>query len=344
MEYKWQLRWPAPAVSYANPSQLHSWTFGRMVAVRLGIDPGKAEWLTPSRRDATNNECIATLATLMDERRNTERILLKFPIRVSAFGGSAGTFSEETYTVEVNRAGARIALKHRVAPNDTIRIVNLENLREADFRVVGPCRLEGGGFGDWGVECLEPDRNLWEIKFSPPLETHTNPAGALLKCGECGTQSFCALRDWEFQILESGPLQRFCQECGAPTAWQHADVNHRVGDVHPLETPATAAAAAPLPPGTWAHKRVFKRLALKLPILVRDQNGGQEIAKTENLSKGGLAVCLGLRLEVGDVVTVCCPYSEGGQNLEQKAEVRSRVTFFIGERWIYGLCYIAATP
>jgi hypothetical protein len=279
----------------------------------------------------------------MDEKRNTERILLKFPIRVTAFGGSAGDFSEETYTVEINRAGARIALQHPVAPNDTIRIVNLENLREADFRVIGPSRLVAAGLADWGVECLEADRNLWDIKFSPPLETRDNPAGALLKCGDCGAQSFCTLRDWEFGILESGPLQRFCQNCGGPTTWHYADVNHHVGDVRPPESPPVPVATSPpVPPGTWERQRAHKRLALKLPVLVRDPQGEQEISKTENISKGGLAVSLGLKLEVGDVVTVCCPYTAGGQNLEQKAEVRNRVTFFIGERWIYGMCYIVA--
>jgi hypothetical protein len=278
----------------------------------------------------------------MDERRITERILLKLPIRVSAFGGSAGDFSEETYTVEINRAGARIALKHPVAANDTIRIVNLENLREADFRIIGPSRLEAGGLADWGVECLEADRNLWDIEFSPPLETPNNPAGALLKCGDCGAEIFCALRDWEIAILESGSLQRFCQSCGGPTTWRHADANSRVGDVRPPEPPPAPPPVAQPPPGTYAHKRAYKRLALKLPILVRDSEGGQEVSKTENLSKGGLAVSLGLKLEVGDVVTVCCPYTAGGQNFEQKAEVRSRVTFFIGERWIYGMCYIVA--
>ena len=285
------------------------------------------------------------LNEFMDEKRNTERILLKFPIRVSAYGGSGGAFSEETYTVEINRTGARIALKHQVAADDTIRIVNLENMREADFRVMGPSRLESGGLTDWAVEYLEADRDLWDIKFSPPLDSQSNPAGALLKCGDCDAQVFCTLRDWEFDILDAGPLQRFCAKCGGPTAWRYADVDVHVGDVRPPETAATPAAAAPapapapLPPGTWAQKRSFKRLALKMPILVRDQKGEEEVSKTENLSKGGLAVCLGMKLEVGDVVSVFCPYSEGGGNLEQMAEVRSRTTFFMGERWIYGLSY-----
>jgi hypothetical protein len=279
----------------------------------------------------------------MDEKRNTERILLAFPIRVTAYGEGQGSFSEETHTVEVNRAGARIVLKHQVAPGDTIRIVNLENLHEADFRVVGPSRMEEEELGDWGVVCLEADRNLWDIQFSPPLESPDKAAGALLKCGDCGAQSFCALRDWEVEILASGCLQRFCEQCGGPTNWQHADVNDRIGTVRPPETPAPPVEPAAVPPPeTWARQRAHKRLALKLPILVRDQHGGQEVSKTENVSKGGLAVSLGLKLEVGEVVTVCCPYSEGGQNLEQKAEVRNRTTIFIGERWTYGMCYTAA--
>ena len=108
------------------------------------------------------------------------------------------------------------------------------------------------------------------------------------------------------------------------------------------------AAPSPVPsvagtPSAWVGRREHKRLALKLPTLVRDQDGREELSKSENISKAGLAVSLGLILEVGDIVSVYCPYSVGGQNLEQKAEVRNRRTFFHGERWIYGLHYIIAT-
>ena len=279
-------------------------------------------------------------ATMMQEKRNTERILLTIPIRVSAFGGSDGGFSEETYTVEINRDGARIALKHRVEPGDTLRIANMENLREADFRVVGRCRLEEKGISDWGVVCLDTDRNLWDIQFSSPLKADANESGALLKCGDCGAQSFSVLRDWEVKSLDAGSLQRFCEKCGAPTNWQYADRHGGIEDGRPPERPPQPeTTTAKPPPITWVSKRAHKRLAMKLSILVRDQNGAQELSKTECLSKGGLAVSLALKLNVGDVVTVYCPYCEGGQNFEQKAEVRSRLTFFQGERWIYGLSY-----
>jgi hypothetical protein len=280
---------------------------------------------------------------MTEEKRNTERILLTIPIRVTAYVGPDGGFSEETYTVEVNRDGARIALRHRVEPGDTLRIANLENLREADFRVVGRKRLEEKGVSDWGVACMETDRDLWGIHFSAPLKANANESGALLKCGECSAQSFSALRDWEVESLNTGFLQKFCEKCGAPTKWQYADDHGGIEDGRPVEPPPNPQATFGNPPPiTWVSKRAFKRLAMKLPILVRDKGGDQELSKTECLSKGGLAVSLALKLEVGDIVTVCCPYCEGGQNFPQKAEVRSRLTFFQGERWIYGLSYSVA--
>jgi hypothetical protein len=271
---------------------------------------------------------------------DTERIPHKFPIRVAAFGGSAGCFSEETYTVEVNRDGARIALQHRVAPDDTIRIVNLGNLREADFRVVRQNRLAAEGPGDLDVECLEADRNLWDIQPAPTLEKVQKPGRALLKCGDCGAVDFCTLRDWETEILASGLLQRFCPICAAPTAWRYAEVNGAPAEVRPLGKAATPEATVELPPEAWVSKRAHKRIPMKLPILVRDQSGREQLTKTEDVSKAGVAVCLGLKLEVGDIVVVSCPHTVGGHNLEQKAVIRNRRTFFAGESWVYGMRYV----
>lgn len=279
------------------------------------------------------------------ERRDSERILLKIPIRVSAYGGCGGDFSEETHTVEINRKGIRIALQHCVDPDAIVRIVNLESMREADFRVVGPSRLAADEVGDWGVECLDTDRDIWDIKFSSPLETGSRQAGALLECKECKTQIFCTLEPWEVDALDSGSLQRLCQTCGGPTEWRYVDVNRREGERRAQPAVTAAATEAPKLAAASATKakreeRAHKRLALKMPILVRTKDGDQEVAKTENVCKGGVGVRLGMELEVGEIVTVYCPYVEGGQNMEQKAEVRHRETFFVGTRWTYGMRFL----
>ncbi len=263
--------------------------------------------------------------------------MLEIPIRVMSFGGSAGTFSEDTHTTIVNKHGALIALHHPVAPDETLRIVNLENLREADFRVVGKARADCGGKAQWGVECLEQDRTLWEVEFPPALDDQSEKAGALLECEECRAKVFFVLSLTEVDMLESaGRIERLCQPCSQLTSWVYADVTRR-----PKSVP-DAPVALP-PPAKWdgkSERRLHKRVALKLPTLVRNCRGEEEIAKSENISKGGLGICLGMDLAVGDLVTVVCPYTVGSEPLGQKAEVRRREALYAGTKWFYGLRYL----
>ncbi len=274
------------------------------------------------------------------ERRGTERLLLSIPIRVIAFGTRGSGFAEDTYTVEVNRAGARIALKHRVAPDDPLRIVNLQNYHEADFRVVGKTRLAAGEMAEWGVECLDSGRSIWGIDFPPPLRADDSRAGALLECQGCGKQSLCTLTPMEVTVLDStGSIQRPCEACAQHSSWIPTD------GIRSAKAPDSPTSAS-TPPSVKERdknieRRAHRRLALKLPVLVRNHRGEEQIVKTENISKGGVAVCLPMMLEVSEIVTVVCPYTAGGQNVEQKAEVRRRANFITGERWLYGLKYLS---
>ncbi len=274
------------------------------------------------------------------ERRKTERLLLTIPIRVMAFGNkSGGEFTEDARTVEVTRAGARIALKHRVAPDQFLRIINLENLREGDFRVVGETRSESAGTAEWGVESLEQGRDIWGIEFPKPLVSEEGQAGALLECRRCCKQSLSVLSLMQVDILDStGRLDMLCDQCGQLSSWTYADVTRR-----PKEPPATEQAAPPPEVAEWdkqSERRVHKRLGLKMPVFVRNEKGEEEVSKTENVSKGGLGVCLAMKLAVGETVRVVCPYSEGGQKVEQKAEVRRRSPFKVWEKWLYGFRYV----
>jgi hypothetical protein len=273
--------------------------------------------------------------------RRTERVKLSIPIRVMCFGGSAGDFVEDTTTIMVNRDGALIALKHRVAADETLRVINLENFREADFRVVGEMRLEDAEFSGWGVECLEKERTLWDIDFPPPLDPGGSNAGALLECLGCRKQGLLVLSLVEVELLEAvGTLQKLCDKCGQLSTWTYADVTRR-----PKEMPP-AAAQPPVSPkvGKWDGKierRVFKRMGVKLRALVRNGRGQQEIAKTENVSKGGLALCLKMELALREFVAVICPYSGGIEEFERKAEVRYRAPHIAGQNWFYGLRYFS---
>ena len=86
--------------------------------------------------------------------------------------------------------------------------------------------------------------------------------------------------------------------------------------------------------------RVYTKLSRKLPIFVRNQKGQEEVSKTENVSKGGVAVPLEMELQVGEIVSVECPHTSEVPDILQKAEVRSRATFSFGGRRLYGLKYV----
>jgi hypothetical protein len=272
--------------------------------------------------------------------RRTERLMLQIPIRVICFGGSAGDFREETHTILVNRDGALIALKNRVAPDETLRIINLENLREADFRVVGSVRLDRGDATEWGVECLEKQRTLWDIDFPPPLAPGSENAQGLIECQMCKKQALRVLTLTEVDVLDSvGKLDQLCDGCGQLTSWTYADV-----DRQPKDTSCRGGVLTQQQPAKWDGKnerRLHRRIALKLPILVRSGQGQRELARTEDVSKGGFAVMLSMMLTVGGAVIAVCPYREDGQNIDQKVEVRRRVKLAAGEKWLYGFRYLS---
>ena len=273
------------------------------------------------------------------EQRESERLLVSIPIRVIGFDKVTGEFSEDTRTIVVSRAGARLALKHQVTPEDIIRIINLENYNEADFRVVGPTHGTGAELAEWGVECTEPGRNIWGIDLPSLLSAESRQAAALLECRACHKQGLWPLTLMEVEVLDStGVIQRGCDQDKKPTYWTYADVSRR---------PRQFTASEPVAPEPRedearkkAEKRATKRLGMKLPILIRTKEGTEETAKTENISKHGFGVSLVLDLALGEIVNVICPYTPASQNIEQRAEVRQRPLMAFGGMRVYGFRYI----
>ena len=272
--------------------------------------------------------------------RRTERLLLTIPIRVLGLDSARGEFCEDTHTVMVNHTGARIALKHQVFPGDSLRIVNLENSSEADFRIVGPMHLGGAEVTEWGVECLDSKRNIWGIEFSPPLAFGSSEAAALLECRPCGKKVMWIVSLMDVEVLDStGMVPLDCAVCGKLTYWAYADIACRPREFSPSEP--TAPPPRPVEvEKQQGERRAHKRLRLKLAILVRSQNGEEEITKTENLTKRGVAAILGIDLSVGERVNIVCPFTPGGQKIEQTAEVRWRDAYPLGFRRTYGFRYI----
>jgi len=271
------------------------------------------------------------------DTRHTERILLAIPIRVIALKCQGGEFLEDTRTCVVNRSGARIQLRHPVKTNDTLRIINLHNYRKADFRVVGWAGTSDQGVEEWGVQCLDPDDNIWGIEFAPPLRGR---AGALVQCLECRQEGFAVLTESELESLTaSGSIERPCSRCNKPTNWNYSSIYHPPRE-HEFGA-GVASPARPVPTGEGAMRRSDDRRGAKLPILIRGPQGQEEVSKTENVSGGGLAVSLAMDLNAGDRLRVVYPYSPESPVPAREAVVRRRATHPFGGRRLFGLQFVS---
>ena len=271
------------------------------------------------------------------EKRRSERIRLRVPIRVIGFDEARGRFIEDTHTIVVSETGSLIAMEHRVFPADTVRIINLANLEESDFRVVGPSIVKGTEVAEWGIECVDKTRNIWGIKFPPPLEK--DKAGALLQCRACRREEFWPATLLEVEILErTGMIALDCETCRKPTYWIYAEVVRRPADFALADVVAPPPRVVPI--REKAERRKNKRVLLKLPIRVENSRGESEVLRTEDMSKAGLSVCMQMEIEVGEKVKVMCPYAENGTNIEQRCEVRWRDPYPAGKRRYYGMRFL----
>jgi hypothetical protein len=258
---------------------------------------------------------VFPLALKNAHRRSSERLQISIPVRVLSFDlehFETGGFSEDTHTFLVSRSGASIALRGPVAAGDSLRIVNLASQSEADFRVVGALGTTEDGSRVWAVECQEHRDNFWGVEC-PPSSTEISEDAVSLQCRACGKRMKYPLTVMELEVLDSmGVFVLHCDPCGKATYWVDADHNRPPGDFPAVE------GVAPPPRVPESEKiagnekkvstRASKRSSLKLPILVRNQAGDQEISKTEDISKLGVGVTLFMNLEIGDTVKIICPY------------------------------------
>src|SRR5512143_2230621 len=118
----------------------------------------------------------------------SDTVARRIPIRVHAFDPGRVEFSEETFTCLVSHRGAHIELKNCVVMDDFLRIVNLEDLSEADFRILGPRKLALSATSEWVVECVDSRRNIWGLPV-PRNTPDPEEGGPLLMCRACGTTS-----------------------------------------------------------------------------------------------------------------------------------------------------------
>lgn len=269
--------------------------------------------------------------------RRSERVLLRIPIEVSGTGADGKPFLEKTFTLVINRNGARISLKGCPSPNSRLSVTNLHSQKSCPFRVVGRIEKSLGQGVEWGVECLQPDDNFWGIAFPSKGKTGEpqESVDALMECAACGFVELIALTLEQYRgVVKEGSLSRFCAKCAAVRPW---GLSFARTEATPGMGPDPARATQKPSPAPQTERRRSKRLTVKVPVRVRLANGGEELTRSENLSRIGLCLISCLEIAEGEKILVTVGLTPDGAQAEEPARIVWRRSLQGPSQTLYGL-------
>lgn len=232
----------------------------------------------------------------MGEQRKTKRIFTRIPVRVRGLDELGQTFSEDTTTMEINRDGARVALRSVPRFGSGLELTNLARNLTASSLVTHRCPQSYSGLPEWGLEFSDPLPDFWGIAFEESKEEQELVVSALLACKICGRKEMANLSPAEYRELgEEYFLSRPCPVCRSQSQW--GVVAREEEETAP--TPPLAS-----DPQAIEERRRVRRLNLKAPMLVTALSGASELLEAQNLSRSGVSFASLLELEPGDQVQV----------------------------------------
>jgi hypothetical protein len=261
------------------------------------------------------------------EGRRSERVFLRIPIEIVGKDAEGKEFREKTFTVVINRHGARISAQRSLFADQQITITNLHNGASCPFRVVGQAGRSLGEGAEWGVECLEPSVEIWGISFPGPAASPSEAerVDALLECSECQSRELAKLSVEEYHTLASSEvIHRRCWKCNQTTAWRFGAAE--------ADTEAIPGSA-----NGGAERRRARRHTVRLPVRVRLENGQTTTARTENLSRTGVCFVSEVAMEPGQLIQLTLGYGSGGHQEEVTAKVVWRRRIEGTNRLAYGV-------
>jgi len=257
-------------------------------------------------------------------RRRSDRIFSRLPVRITGIDAGGATFVEETHTLSLGEHGACISLRHNLRPDDGVLVTNLRNGMEASFRVVGEVHHRHGNRGEWGLESDDPSIPIWGIDFNPP-PVEVQPK-VMLYCSACKQTRLSLLNSIEYDVLlNTGTITEHCVHCAEITRWHAADS-------------MAEAEASDHVPQTRAERRRQRRRSLTMLVRIRNGNGHHEIVQTVDASSSGICFLSRHQYRVGEEVYLVLPSPRGEMPTETKGRVVRLHETPEGQR--YGVNYI----
>ena len=111
---------------------------------------------------------------LAANRRRSQRVLMKIPVRLSVQAGAASLSEELTHTLAVSAHGALIALSAPLHRGQRLTLSNIQTKGALECVVVHLDRFPGEQM-KVGVEFLLPNPTFWHVAFPPKDWTPRHP-------------------------------------------------------------------------------------------------------------------------------------------------------------------------
>ncbi len=273
-------------------------------------------------------------------KRRSDRVSITLPVSVSGRDAAGKPFSEDATTVTVSQHGAAVALKTELAPGQEIIIRRHRTHvpREAECHVLGQIG-EQSGLRIFSVAFQKPTVGLWVVYF-PPLPADSDTAGrALLGCKVCGTRKIVHLDPVKLAAYNTNrQLSLSCDKCGKATIWLESQ---QETTKQPGLGPANPARLAVGPRPLAKNQRKHRRMAVEIPVCIRQAGSDDDVATTVDISRGGLCFTSGRQYSPGSYIQVAVPYSPTAVNVFVDARVVHSSKVPSQELYRHGIMYLA---
>ncbi len=287
--------------------------------------------------------------------RRSSRIPREIAILLVGSDMEGKMFSEQTKTVVLSCHGAGIVSQYALSAEQELILRRLDTDKEAEVRVVGKLGAHDKTY-TYGVAFLNPDLDLWGIKFPRMTDSEKEASRVLLQCSGCKAREMVQHSDLESDVyLVNEGIVRSCKSCGSSTFWKRATDDtgdepvpresvppeaEEVGE--PVETSPAASldsARAPAPAARPENKRKHVRTTVNFKAFVRSQAFGDDIVTCEDISRGGLRFKSRREYVAKTEIEVAAPYSPGTPDIFVRGQIVYVVELKQERRFRCGVCY-----
>ena len=123
-----------------------------------------SKWIAESRENSW----------LAANRRRSQRVLMKVPVRVSSQAAAASFFEEDTHTLAISPHGALLVVASPVYRGQRFTLSNIQTKAALECIVAHIDKVPGGETRV-GVEFMMPNQSFWRVAFPPKDWTPRHP-------------------------------------------------------------------------------------------------------------------------------------------------------------------------